>query len=162
MTPIDLQNDRPGRPIKVCQGPTALGVSASAHMLVVACRKQVALVDTLTQRTIRVLDVGGFHRGIIAISPSGNEALVGDTGFGDGLVSSGDIVPIDLRTATAGIPISIGGNSGVGGSMDFAFAPGDRPVRRTSRQSGSNANHLGAPTRSCSESISSHDRSVRR
>jgi DNA-binding beta-propeller fold protein YncE len=135
VTPIDLQNDRPGRAIKVCQGPTALAVSASAHMLVVACRTQVALVDTLTQRTIRVLDVGGFHRGIVAISPSGDEALVGDTGFGDSPISSGDIVPIDLRTAAAGIPISIGGSSGVGGSMDLAFAPGvDRYVYVTTER----------------------------
>ena len=124
VTPIDLQDNRPGRPIKVCQGPNALAISASAHMLVVACHKQVALVDTLTQRTVRVLDVGGFNRGIVVISPSGDKALVGDTGFGDGEAPSGDIVPIDLRTATADIPISIGGNSGVGGSMDLAFAPG--------------------------------------
>jgi DNA-binding beta-propeller fold protein YncE len=124
VTPVDLQSGRALPPITVCRGPTALGLSATTHTLVVTCGKEVALVDTVTDRMIRLLDIGGLHRGIIAISPSGKEAVVGDTDVGNAVIPSGDIVPIDLVTATASAPIPIGGNTGVGGSLGLVFVAG--------------------------------------
>jgi hypothetical protein len=124
VTPINLRDDRAGPPITVCQGPTALAVSAATHLLVVACGQDVALVDTVTRRLVKVFDVGS-RRGIIAVSPSGDEAIAGSTQAGNGVISSGNIVPIDLRTTTAERPISIGGGSGEGGTLDLSFAPGE-------------------------------------
>jgi DNA-binding beta-propeller fold protein YncE len=124
VTPIDLRTDRAGPAIRVCAGPRGLAVSAAAHLLIVTCQSTVALVDTRTDRLVRSLGIGGYDRDIVAISPDGDTAVVGDTQLGDGPIPSGTIVPIDLITETAGPPIPIGDRAGTGGALNLTFPPG--------------------------------------
>jgi DNA-binding beta-propeller fold protein YncE len=124
VTPIDLRTDRAGPAIKVCAGPRGLAVSAPAHLLIVTCQSTVALVDTRTDRLVRSLGIGGYDRDIVAVSPDGDTAVVGDTQLGDGPIPSGTIVPIDLITETAGPPIPISDRAGTGGALNLTFPPG--------------------------------------
>jgi DNA-binding beta-propeller fold protein YncE len=143
VTPINLMTNHPGRPIPVCDGPTALALSADSRTLVVTCGEHIALVNTVTDRLERVLEVGPYPWGIVAISPSGKEAVVGETQVGHGVIGSGDLLPIDLLTGTAGPLISIGGNNGDGGALALVFAPHeDRYVYATTGR------WMGSPSRS--------------
>lgn len=121
ITPIDLRTGRAEAPIHVCQGPIAVALSAPAHRLVVACGHRVALVDSATRTLVRTINVGGDHRGIIVIAPSGAVAVLGETQIGHGAIPSGDVVSINLRTGDAGRPISISGGCG---ALALSFAPG--------------------------------------
>jgi len=126
VTPVNLTTGRAARPLTVCRNPAGAAYSAPTRLLVVGCRSRVVLVDTTDGRRVRTFRLGDAALwGQIAVSPSGRTAVVGQTGFGDGSIASGSVVPIDLQTRTAGRPLSIGGNRGDDGAAQLQFRPGD-------------------------------------
>lgn len=129
VTVIGVRANRVEATIDVCTAPTALAVSTAEHVLVVACAKQVALIDTRTDRVVGTFDLplGPY---LVAVSPSGGEAVAVSEAVGDGGGGVGRllVVPIDLRTRRAGGPVTIAAStptySAIGASS-LTFRPGD-------------------------------------
>lgn len=128
VTVIGVRANRVVATIDVCSGPTALAVSAQAHLVVVACSKQFSLIDTRTDRVVATV-ASPPGPNLVAVSPSGREAVVVTEAVGrEGGVQRLLLLPIDLRTRRAGPPIGLGAMTPTHfamGATSLAFRPGD-------------------------------------
>ena len=121
VTPIDLINQRPMKPIVVGPGVGAISITPDGKRALVA----IDGTDRHPQSYVEILDLATGHLGApigvgaapmaIAITPDGSRALVTDTGFRP----LGHLVtPINLRTNRAGRSIPVGT-----GPIDIVLTP---------------------------------------
>ena len=117
ITPISRATEEPGQPIVVGPSPEAMAVTPDGRTVLVLTSTGltgVTPVDAVTNRSGKPVPVQGAYA--LAVAPGGGTAYVLATP--DPNSQQGFVVPVDIRTSTAGTPIKVGLNP-----VRIAFTP---------------------------------------
>jgi len=107
ITPISTATDEPGQPIPVGQSPDAMAVTPDGKTVLVLTSAGVSgltPVDAATNRAGKPVAIPGAYA--VAVAPGGETAYV--LAMPDPDSQQGFVVPVDIRTMTAGTPIKVG------------------------------------------------------
>jgi DNA-binding beta-propeller fold protein YncE len=117
ITPVSTATDEPGQPVVVGQSPDAMAVTPDGRTVLVLTSTGVTgvtPVDAVTNRAGTPVAIQGAYA--LAVAPGGGTAYV--LAMPDPDSQQGFVVPVDIRTSTAGTPIKVGLNP-----QQIAFTP---------------------------------------
>ena len=128
ITPISTSTDEPGQPIIVGRSPQAMAVTPDGRTVLVLTSTGVTPVDAVTNRAGRPVAIQGAYA--LAVAPGGGAAYV--LAMPDPDSQQGFVVPVHIRTSTAGTPIKVGLNP-----IQIAFTPDGKMAYVANYASGS-------------------------
>jgi DNA-binding beta-propeller fold protein YncE len=104
ITPISTATGEPGQPIIVGRSPDAVAVTPDGGTVLVLTSTGVTPVDAATNRAGRPVAIQGAYA--LAVAPGGGTAYV--LAMPDPNSQQGFVIPVHIRTSTAGIRIEVG------------------------------------------------------
>lgn len=107
ITPISTATGEPGKPIVVGPSPDAMAITPDGRTVLVLTSSGVTgvtPVDTATNRASRPVAIQGAYA--VAVAPGGGTAYA--LTMPDPNSQQGFVVPVHIRTSTAGQPIKVG------------------------------------------------------
>jgi YVTN family beta-propeller protein len=128
ITPVSTATEEPGPPVVVGSSPEAMTVTPDGRTVLVLTSTGVIPVDAATNRAGRPVAIQGAYA--LAVAPGGGAAYVLATPDSDS--QQGFIVPVHIRTSTAGTPIKVGLNP-----IQIAFTPDGKMAYVANYASGS-------------------------
>jgi DNA-binding beta-propeller fold protein YncE len=130
ITPISTATEEPGQPITVGQSPDAMAVTPDGKTILVLTSTGitgVTPVDAATNRAGKPVAIQGAYA--LAVAPGGGTAYVLAMPNSDS--QQGFVIPVHIRTSTAGTPIKVGLNP-----TQIAFTPDGKMAYVTNYASG--------------------------
>jgi DNA-binding beta-propeller fold protein YncE len=117
ITPISTATEEPGQPIVVGPSPDAMAVTPDGRTVLVLTSTgatSITPVDAVTNRAGKPVAIQGAYA--VAVAPDSGTAYV--LAMPDADSQQGFVVPVHLRTSTAGTPIKVGMSP-----VQIAFTP---------------------------------------